>query len=37
MVSRGAERSGHVEGSAAAPREENSLTTPSRVPVSRSE
>ena len=37
MFSPGAERSGQVDGSADAPREEYSLTTPSRVPVSWSE
>jgi hypothetical protein len=34
MFSPGAERSGQVEGSEAAPREEKSLTVPLRVPVS---
>src|SRR3954470_15129216 len=34
MFSPGAEMSGQVDGSAEAPREEESLTTPSRVPVS---
>src|SRR5687767_316203 len=34
MFSPGADRSGHVEGSDESPREEYSLTTPSRVPLS---